>query len=280
MDFQLEPSLSVAASKPAPVNSKALAWTVGVHALLLLLFLLLSYTVTPAPPAVADGGLEVNLGTSDNGSGNDQPQSTKAPADYQAAVVYKSAVAKNDIPKEIVRSTEADAPTVDNTKNKKAPITPAEPKPIEKPKAQEKPKYTYAGDKGPGGNNAAQNTHGTSEGNTTGPGDRGVPGGTPGAANYTGIPGNGTGGRIGHTLTGRTISPDKFSAEFHEGGKVVIRVTVDKAGNIVSKSVVSSSSAELKAIALNKLANAKFSPSDGTEPEQHGTITINFITRQ
>ena len=264
----------------ATINKKALAWTVGVHALLLLMFILMSYTVTPAPPPPPDGGLEVNLGTSDNGSGNDQPMSTKDPAAYQASVVYRPVAEKSNIPKDIVRSNQEDAPVVDEAKkNKKvAPVAEA-PKPKEKPKAKEKPKYTYAGDNGQGGNSAAQNSHGSSEGNTTGPGDRGVPGGTPGAANYTGIPGNGNGG-IRHTLTGRTISPDKFTAEFHEGGKVVIRVTVDKAGNIIDKSVVSSSSPELKAIALSKLANAKFSPSNGSEPEQHGLITINFITRQ
>jgi TonB family protein len=195
--------------------------------------------------------------------------------------VFKSIAEKSNIPKDIVRSTEADAPDVNDSKKSKkiTPVADAQPKekPVAKP--QEKPKYTYAGETGPGGNSAAQNAKGTSEGNTTGPGDSGVPGGTPGAANYTGIPGNGNGG-IRHTLTGRTISPDKFTAEFHEGGKVVIRVTVDKAGNIISKSVITASSPELKAIALSKLANAKFSPSDGSEPEQHGTITINFITRQ
>ncbi len=263
-----------------PVNKKALAWTVGVHALLLLLFILLSYNVTPPPPVTQDGGLEVNLGTSDNGSGNDQPQSTKDPAAYQASVVYKPVAAKSNIPKDIVRTTETDAPDVDNTKKSvKTPPVPATAKPVEKPKPQEKPKYLMPGSTGQGGNSAAQNVKGTSEGNTTGPGDRGVPGGTPGAANYTGIPGSGNGG-IRHKLTGRNISPDKFTAEFHEGGKVVIRVTVDKAGNIISKTVVSSSSSELKNIALSKLANAKFSPSDGSEPEQHGLITINFITRQ
>ena len=266
------------------INKKALAWTVGVHALLLLLFFFLRYSITPIPPVTTDeGGMEVNLGSNDNGSGNDQPMSTKKPAPYQASVVYKSVATKSNIPNEIVRSTEADAPEVDNAKKeKKNTPAPDNNKAIAKPvvKPQEKPKYTYAGDNGAGGNSAAQNKNGTSEGNTTGPGDRGVPGGTPGAANYTGIPGGGTGGRIAHTLTGRKISPDKFTAEFHEGGKVVIRVTVDKAGNIISKSVVSSSSPELKTIALNKLANAKFSPSDGSEPEQHGLITINFITRQ
>lgn len=119
---------------------------------------------------------------------------------------------------------------------------------------------------------------GSSEGNTTGPGDRGVPGGTPGAENYTGTPGNGTGG-INHTLSGRRISPDKFEAEFHEGGKVVIHVTVDRNGNIVDKRVKTSSSATLTRIAMDKLANAHFSKSDGPEPQQFGDVTFIFKTR-
>ena len=252
----------------------------GVHALLLLLFILMSYTVNPPPPVPQDGGLEVNLGTSDNGSGNDQPQSTKDPAAYQASVVYKPVAAKSNIPKDIVRSTEADAPDVDNTKKSvKAPPVSVTAKPVEKPKPQEKPKYLMPGSTGQGGNSAAQNVKGTSEGNTTGPGDRGVPGGTPGAANYTGIPGSGTGG-IGHTLAGRDVNPKKFEAEFSESGKVVIHVTVDRNGTIIDKRVKNSSSPKLTKVALDEISKLHFSKSDGQEPEQSGDITFSFTTRQ
>lgn len=264
------------------INNKALAWTIGVHALLLLLFFFIRYTILPPPPPVdPGGGLEVNLGTSDNGSGHDQPMSRKAPAAYQATVVFRHAaepVSKSTIPKEILRTAEADAPDVDNTRHKKTPPAP----PTEntaKPKPQEKPKYAYAGETGAGGNSAAQNAPGRSEGNTTGPGDRGVPGGSPGAANYTGVPGNGTGG-IGHTLSGRTISPDKFVAEFHESGKVVIHVTVDRSGNIIDKRIKSSSSPQLTRLALEELSNAHFSKTEGPEPQQFGDVTIIFKTRQ
>ena len=262
------------------VNNKALAWTIGVHALLFLLFFFLRYTITNPPPVVTDGGgLEVNLGTSDNGSGHDQPMSMKAPAPYQATVVFKAAATNNNsLPKEIVQSTQADAPEVDNTRHKKTIAPSVETKPTPKP-PQEKPKYTYAGATGPGGNSAAQNMPGKGEGITHGPGDQGVPGGTPGATNYSGIPGNGTGG-IGHTLSGRTISPDKFEAEFHEGGKVVIHVTVDRNGSIVNKFVKSSSNPQLTKLALDKLNNAHFSKSDGPEPQQFGDVTIIFKTRQ
>ncbi|MFI5196308.1 MAG: energy transducer TonB [Chitinophagales bacterium] len=255
------------------VNNKALACTIGVHALLLLLFIFLHYTIAPPPPTVDEtGGIEVNLGTSDNGSGHNQPMSTKAPAPYQATVVFKSVAAHSSIPKNIMQSTDADAPAV-TTNNKKSGQAATN----ETGHTQEKPKYTYAGDNGPGGNSATQNMPGTNEGNGTGPGDKGVPSGTPGAANYSGTPGNGTGG-IGHTLSGRTISPDRFEAEFTEGGKVVIHVTVDKNGEIVSKIVKTSSSPQLTKLALEKLKNAHFSKSD--VPEQFGDITIFFTTRK
>ncbi len=262
--------------RPA-INSKAAIWTVGVHALLLLLFFFLRYTISPLPPAAPDGGLEVNLGTSDNGSGTDQPMNTKDPAAYTASVVYKAVAPKSNLPKEIVRSSAADAPDVDENKKDKKNI-PSENRPLEKPKPApvEKPKYIMPSSNGPGGNSAAQNRPGTSEGNTTGPGDRGVPGGTPGAPNYTGVPGNGNGG-IHHTLGGRRISPDHFEAEFHEGGKVVIHVTVDKNGNIINRLVKSSSNKELTRLALEKLASAHFDRSES--PEQSGDITINFSTR-
>lgn len=258
------------------INKKAMAWTIAVHCLLFLFFMLCRYTILPDTRADDSGGLEVNLGSSDNGSGDDQPMSTKDPAQFEAAVILKKDEGGgSELPKEINRTTEADAPVIDNAKSKPGPAKIAEP--VRKP---QKPLYTYGGDKGEqGGNKAKTNAPGTGEGKTNGPGDQGVPGGTPGAANYTGVPGNGTGG-IGHTLTGRAITPDKFEAEFRESGKVVIRVTVDRNGNIIGKRVTFSSSTQLKKIALDKLNDTKFNKTDGPEPEQFGDVTIIFKTRQ
>lgn len=255
------------------LNNKALAWTIIVHALLLLLFIFLSYTVPHTDITDAGGGMEVNLGTSEDGSGTDQPMSKNDPSEFKASVVYKSVAVKSSVPENIYRSTAADAPVVNNTSKKNGHEDATE-----KGKAQPSPRYTYPGETGKGGNSAQQDLAGRGEGNTTGPGDRGVPGGTPGAENYTGTPGNGTGG-IGHTLSGRHISPDKFEAEFHESGKVVIHVTVDRNGNIVNKIVKSSSGPNLTKIALDKLNSARFSKSDGPEPQQFGDVTIIFKTR-
>lgn len=262
-----------ATQQPPAVNNKALAWTVGVHILLLLLFFLFQYTI-PVITNDIGSGLEVNLGTSADGSGTDQPQNKEDPSAYSASVVYNTAASKSSLPKDMLQSNDATDPSVNNPdKTKNNPGASAT---KDKDHPVQKPKFVYEGTNGKGGNGAQQNTPGTNEGNGNGPGDKGVPGGTPGAGNYTGTPGS---GGIGHTLTGRKISPERFEAEFREGGKVVIHVTVDRDGNIVSKFVKSSSSQQLTKLALEKLGNAKFSKSTGPEPQQFGDVTIVFKAR-
>ena len=263
----------VATQQPPAVNNKALAWSVGVHVLLLLLFFWFHYSL-PVVTTDIGTGLEVNLGTSADGSGTDQPQNKEDPSAYSASVVFKTAAAKTALPKDMLQSTDANDPSLTNPDKHKAKPGPEALKDNNHP--LQKPKLIYQGATGKGGNSAQQNIPGTNEGNGNGPGDKGVPGGTPGAPNYSGTPGS---GGIGHTLTGRKISPDRFEAEFREGGKVVIHVTVDRDGNIVSKFVKSSSGQQLTKLALDKLANAKFSKSSGSEPQQFGDVTIVFKAR-
>ena len=258
------------------IDYRALAATISFHALLLLLFLLLRYGgAQPAPVNLDGGGLEVNLGTSDNGSGNDQPEKKFNPSEYSAAVQFKTAPQKTDVPKDILKTTDAQAPEVPVQKDE-TQKTPEE-QPQTKPEPAQKPKYTYGGENDKGGNGAVENNSGKSEGNTSGPGDRGVLNGTPGAAAYTGTPGNGSGG-IGHTLSGRTLSPDRFEAEFRESGKVIIHVAVNRDGTIAEKRVISSPSPQLTRIALDKLSKTKFSKSTNSEPQQFGDVTIVFKT--
>src|ERR1043165_4840360 len=239
-------------------NSKAIAWTVGIHAVLLLLFFLWKYQLPVNEPDLPELGMEVNLGTDADGSGTDQPMSVNDPAPDMKATDYKSAAKQSSSAKELMTTDEKDAPAVNNPSTAKTETrnntrvttnTRTNQQAADNNNTRPRnPRYVYTGATGTGGNSASENHPGTSEGNTTGNGDRGVPGGTPGATNYTGSPGAGGGG-IGHNLTGRNITPRQFSAEFREGGKVVIRVTVNRDGQIVSKVVVRSSSQELSRIA-------------------------------
>ena len=277
-------SISYSGADAAHVRRKnftALSVTVGLHLLILLLLILWKYSPSiPAP--TQELGMEVNLGTSDEGMGDDQPEEPGMPARV-AAVAATPPTTDDGVQTD--DNAEADAPAVKPkpkpntqrpTPNVQRP-TPAT-TPITAPPAP-KPKYTYDGSDGPGGNGALNTRPGSGEGNTGKPGDRGVPGGTPGAGNYTGTPGPGTSG-IGHTLGNRNIVvyPPK-EAQFRAGGKVVVRVTVNRAGNIVASRVISAPNNELRAIALQKVSSVRFSKSDDAPVEQFGDITINFKSR-
>ncbi|HXS38038.1 MAG TPA: energy transducer TonB [Flavipsychrobacter sp.] len=271
-------------------NVKAASWTIGVHVLLLLLFIFWKYTL-PITVAAPEMGMEVNLGTSDNGSGTDQPLSEEDPTDREASVAYKSAPQKNVTSKDMMQSNEADAPTINqlNTtdkrnnnfaiaNNNKHKGTEQQTN-INNAHHPQSPRYVYKGSSGKGGNGALQNMPGTNEGNTTGEGDRGVPNGTPGASNYVGSPGNGTGG-INYNLTGRNIvAYPPPEAAFREEGKVTIRITVNRDGAIIDKQVISASNGQLRSLALHKLEKVRFNKSDAAPEEQFGNITFVFKTR-
>lgn len=274
-----------------PFNVKAAGWTAAVHALLLLLFFFITYQ-PPAIEPVEELGMEVNLGTSADGYGTDQPMAVGAPApDNEVASASNSGV-NTDLPANMVESTEPDAPEVNTSPVKKTvninKTTPENSnrnrnrneRPANNSIATPQPiaRYVYGGSTGTGGNNAATNAKGGSEGNTTGSGDRGVPGGTPGAPNYSGTPGNG--GGISHNLNDRSIVAfPPPEAEFKEGGKVTIRITVNRQGQIIGKRVESSSNAQIREIALKKISSIRFNKSESAPEEQFGSITFVFKTR-
>lgn len=267
---------------------KAMAWTIGVHVLLFLFFWLFKYGVPVITP-IPEMGMEVNLGTSDDGSGFDQPMSVEDPANGTSSATNRNVQQQDNEAKELLQSNEADAPGIntatskqnnrnstqqDNSKRKTKSIQEAN-----NNREKQNPRYVYNGSNGNGGNNAMQNHPGTGEGNGTGNGDKGVPGGTPGSSNYTGSPGNGTGG-ISHTLSGRMIVafPPR-DANFKEQGTVVVRVTVNREGVIVNKQIISASSADLRALALHKADKVRFNKSETSPEEQFGNITFVFKTK-
>jgi outer membrane biosynthesis protein TonB len=273
-------------------NTKAIIWTVGIHVLLLLLFLMCKYTM-PVQAKTEDLGMEVNLGTSDNGSGTDQPEQMDDPAAANAAVATNAAAASSNNDKEINTTEDDAAPVVDvrkpkpNTKpSPKQPVTESNKKGIvqnntaaAKKAPAQSPRYVYTGSTGKGGNGAQQNKPGTSEGIGTGNGDMGVPHGTPGASNYTGTPGAGGGSSMSVSITDRSLvsRPDP-KAEFREGGQVVIRVTVNRDGAITSSRVMSAANATIRGLALQKMASVRFNKSASAPVEERCNITFDFRT--
>ncbi len=270
-----------------PIKMKATMWTVGVHVLLLLLLILIKYSV-PVIDDTVDMGMEVNLGTSEDGFGTEQPMAADDPAPTSASVSYRTSTSESAHAREMMNTDDADAPVVNtptNARNTGRSNTPNpgrtrndQPSRTNSTTRQQRPRYVYNGGTGRGGNSASVDASGTSEGNTTGNGDRGVPGGTPGAANYSGTPGTGNG--ISHNLSGRSIIAfPPPEANFKEGGRVTVRVTVNKEGIITNKQIVSASNAELRAIALRKADKIRFNKSEDAPAEQFGNITFVFKTR-
>lgn len=272
-------------------NTKALVWTVAVHALLLILFLMLKYTMPPAE-VPQDMGLEVNLGTSENGFGTDQPEDPEDPAAANAAVAVNASSSSDADDREVhTNDDEPDVPAVHFNRpqpNRKPTTKPPTPAPVRKPSASntnttartntpaQSPRYVYPGATGKGGNSGQNNRPGGNEGIGQGNGDMGVPGGTPGASNYSGVPGGG-GTSIGHSISGRNIvsRPDP-KAEFREGGKVIIRVTVNRDGVITDSRIVSAANATIRALASKKLQSVRFNKSPTAPAEQFGNITFDF----
>jgi TonB family protein len=272
----------------ALVQRRPLIITLGIHALLLLVLLLWHFRLPAQQPAPQELGMEVNLGTSDDGSGYDQPMDVEDPA--ASATTARRASQSAASSADIERSDDEEAPAVptaarasrgNGSQLNNQPSRSNSSSNADARRTQpQRPRYVYPGSNGRGGNAAAANMSGTSEGNTTGAGDRGVPRGTPGASNYEGSPGSGTGG-VSFALSGRTMIafPPK-EAQFRNGGRVVVRITVARDGSITNRQIKSSTNSELNAIALRKAGQARFNADSHAPDEQFGEITFVFKTRQ
>lgn len=128
-----------------------------------------------------------------------------------------------------------------------------------------------------GGNNASGDN--TGEGETGGTGNQGDPNGDINSGNRTGGPGGGDG--ISFSLNGRSSRSLPPPPKIHNtDGKVVVEVTVDQNGNVVSArpGVKGStiSDASLLKVAKEAALKAKFNVKKDAPALQKGTITYFF----
>lgn len=225
------------------INMRASVYTAAIAgALLLLIFFVRFYQpVQAAQPQ--EEYIEINLGSSDVGSGDDQPELPGEPApeqqvaytpvqhqsssneaardieesnDVEAAPVYKPKVTRTDARK-INAETEAVKKTTTTTNN-----TPAQ--------TQNQPRAVMGqvrGGNGNGGNGAATYKPGTGEGRGGGTGDEGSIGGNPNGKNYS-----------PRQLGAKVVSmPSRtFEDDFKESGKIVLDIHVDENGRLLSAS--------------------------------------------
>jgi len=279
-------------------NMQAGTITLAILLLLFLFLFLVGWTTPAILQPVPEEGIEVNLGNSDAGLGNDQPfePGKPAPQDQQQYTPPKQV----ETQKEEVKDPATDDKDPDAPEIKKPPVSKpeatkiaekAEPKKII-PKATEpvppapKPPVAKAVFKGvngtgTGGNEADSYKKGGSEGIAGGKGDQGRPGGDPNSKNYTGGGHGNSGATIARGLAGRYFTKVySYQGDFDTNEKVAVDVRIDKSGNVLSASyqprgsTTSSSSYKDKAIEIVKKSKLNVSP--GGDDEQTGTVIINF----
>src|SRR5678809_1449030 len=95
-------------------NVKALSYTTAVISLLFLVFVLLKWSLPITPPPSVDTGVEVNLGNTDQGLGNIQPQIPGEPAEEQQTNFNPppSQQAQAETEPDVAENNEKDAPVI------------------------------------------------------------------------------------------------------------------------------------------------------------------------
>ena len=249
--------------------------TVVAHALLILIMIF--YIIkTPNPPYPDNGGpgMEVNLGFSENGMGDIQPEtynSNPNPYNNNNQNTQNNNQVSDD---KLLTQNSEDAVAIKvnpNDKNKVENNTTNQPQ-INEPRIN--PLALFKAN--PGG----------SEGETGKPGDQGDPNGDPNVKNHIGPPGDGDRpGNHGnfYNLGNRKIvgTLPKPNYPGNEQGKVVVEIFVDRNG-VITKATAGIKGSTLLSkkyldAAYSAAFKAKFDPNPDAKELQRGTITYNFI---
>lgn len=282
-------------------NVKALVYSIVTYAVLIGACLLAGFSVPPPLPN-QDMGMEINLGTSMEGMGEEQPLSPNPPAlqnNQQKPQASPASDRTGSRTEDILTQNTEDAPVIkklsENKKEKEfsknlkentqhttrtpRPDAPVEPKP-----APPKPKAIYSGgntNSNSSGNNAGASNSSGNEGLTGKPGDQGAVNGNPTATNHNGQYSGLGGNSLSYRLTGRQIvAYPSREGEFNEPGRVRMSIKVDRDGKIVGYSIISADNPTISALAEKKIKQVKFNASPNAPVVQFGEIVFVFKLRQ
>jgi TonB family protein len=276
-----------------------LVGTLLFHGLLLLGMLLMLYR-TPIPPFPETGGgqgsgLEVNLGYSDQGMGDFQPNELSMPEFKESAKPSTTVMAVD----KTVKSTTAGEELLTDEKGEESNVNTEAAGKVKKVVKEPVPVVnTNAMYKKP-------SKSGASQGITGKPGDQGNPDGVPNSKVYTGNgngtgngkgtgegngegngkgdgKGDGNGSGISYTLQGRTSkSLPKPAYNSDEQGRVVVTIWVNPEGRVTRVRAgaqgSTTSDQQLWNQAESAAKRAVFSASPDAPAEVKGTITYKFV---
>jgi protein TonB len=262
---------------------KSMRITIVIHLVILfLLFFVLGLKYMDPP---LEGGIAVNFGTMDQGSGNIQPKTPVKSAPKQTTPPPVSQP-KSEIKEKVITQDNEDAPVIKNEKpqmeTREVPVK-EQPKEVTKPTPKPDKSTTDALDNlinAPKSDGQSQN----GEGPDNKPGDKGNPNGDPNAKGYYGT-GKGLDGDGNYRLGGRkAINKAKEVQDCNEAGKVVVDIVVNQSGTVISavpgvRGTKNNSRCLLEPAKRAALAT-RFNPDPKAPAKQYGQIIYNFKLSQ
>ena len=283
-------------------NVQAGSYTALVCGLMLVIFIFVKWGLPPLPEQPIDEGIEVNLGNSDAGLGNDQAfePGEPAPASQQTAYVPpKAEVAKEDVKDIETNDKDEDAPVIkkppiakpEATKVPEKEVVKSKPvkitKPVETPAPvvpRAKAVFKGVNGNGTGGNEATTYKKGGNEGIAGGNGDQGRAGGNPDSKNYTGGGRGNSGIAIKSGLSGRTFTRVySYTDDFNENATIAVDIKVDQNGNVTGASYQprgsTTSESFFKDKAIEIVRRSKLNANPNGPEEQTGTVLVKFKVR-
>lgn len=271
-------------------NLKALAATMVVTTVLFLFFILTQWALPTIQAPEVQEGIEVNLGDSETGLGDTEPQIPNEPSSSNNAIAATSSQPENANPP----STDGDLPTTPtpDVKPLPKPLTPAPkpiatlPKPVAPVVKNQSPKATFPNtNKGneKAGNNADSYNNSNNQGIAGGNGNQGKPNGNANSDSYNGNSNTSKSGiKITKGLNGRRITQTpSFEDDFSENAKVFVDISLDANGKVMAALVqpkgTTTTNKGIRDIAIRKAFQLKFNAG---EANQTGTIVFNFKVTQ
>jgi len=272
------------------IHEKNSARITALITIILLVLLFVVGTTYMDPPE--EYGVAINFGTTDFGKGNVQPKKPvksepkeieKPPQpDVSKAEPTKSSDTKEEVLTEDnseaiaikkQKEAEAKAKAVADAKAK------AEADRIAKEKQEQEEKKKKL-DALIGGVSKSEGSETGSEGNDNKAGDKGQLDGDPYAPSYFGGKGSGTGG-VGYGLNGRGRASYKtLKQNCNESGMVIVRIVVNKNGNVVEATPGvkgTTNTAQCLLDPAKKIALSHKWPADSKAPaKQIGFVKVNF----
>ena len=260
-------------------EKKSLAITVILHVLLILLLLFFGFTYLDPPP---QSGIAINFGTSEVGSGIEQPQEEVQSAPQEARP--KVTPIETSINEEVITQESIEAPVIKKEEEQQPIVQAEEPEevveePVKKPDPKPDKSTTDALNSilnGP--ENDGEATAGEGDDNLAG--DKGSPDGDPAASAYYGN-GMGLDGDGNYRLGGRrALNKEKFVQDCNESGIVVVQIEVNRAGEVIGVvpgvKGTTNSAACLTDPARRAALATRFNSDPDAPAKQVGTIIYNF----